>query len=74
MEVTGVLGEIERLVCSRNGNPRFTLTIGGKLYDTETDGAVNYEITNYHIGREVTATLGKRRKIVDIHYADRSKA
>ena len=74
-EVTGRLERVERLATSRNGNPRYAVTIdaGGtysETYQTGVDASVAYEVTNYKMGRRVTLTLeGKRENIVNMREA-----
>lgn len=71
-EVTGILERVERRPSSRNGNPRFAVTIdaGGhysETYVTGVDASVAYGVTNYKMGRRVTLTLeGKRENIVNM--------
>ena len=71
-EITGTLEGVQRERSSRNGNPRFSVTIdtGGawaETYKTGVDASVAYEVTNYKRGQRVTLTLeGKRENIVNM--------
>ncbi len=71
-EITGRLEGVQRERSSRNGNPRFAVTIdaGGtysETYQTGVDASVAYEVTNYKRGQRVTLTLeGKRENIVNM--------
>lgn len=71
-EVTGRLERVERLATSRNGNPRYAVTVdaGGtysETYKTGVDASVNYDVPNHKVGRRVTLVIeGKRESIVDM--------
>lgn len=65
-EVTGRIVNIDRLTNSRNGNPRFAITLEFtalgtivQTWNTATDSAFNYEIGNpeYRVGSEVTIAV-----------------
>ena len=53
----GILHIIKRLDNSRNGNPRYLLSVDGFTCRTMVDSTHGYEVTNYE-GCEVTATIG----------------
>lgn len=69
--VTGRLTSVDRLNSSRNGNPRFTLTLDDtNSYRTIVDGSVGYEVSNYRIGTMVTLTLNRREMVEYMVKAD----
>ena len=53
----GKLEIIERLNNSRNGNPRFIVSIDGFTCFTPIDSAYGYAVSNFE-GKEVIATIG----------------
>ena len=73
--VIGRIVTIERLTSSRNGNPRFRITLqsdaGMGTWNTAADHAFNYEIGNKGLRAEdrVILTIGGRGTIVAIAVA-----
>lgn len=53
----GTLNVIRRLDNSRNGNPRYLVSIDGFTCRTMVDSMIAYAITNYD-RKEVSATIG----------------
>jgi len=53
----GILRIISRLASSRNGNPRFLLSVDGFTCCTAVDAMAGYSVQNFD-GREVMATIG----------------
>lgn len=72
--ITGRIEILERLVSSRNGNPRFSITLVSESNDfigtwnTAADHSFNYDIGNpgFRTGSTVTITVGGRGTITDI--------
>ena len=61
--VTGQISNIDRVRSSRNGNPRYRMTISsgtGECYVVYTtpDSSLGYTISNYRSGDAVTAEIG----------------
>lgn len=54
IEVTGKLEVIEQLKSSRNGNPKYLISIGDTELETETDSSLTYLVKNYQ-AKTVTA-------------------
>ena len=54
---TGTLRILRREPSSRNGNPRYFLSIDGTTCYTAPDSSYGYGVTNYD-GRRVEATIG----------------
>lgn len=68
--ITGRLEQIERLNNSRDGNPRYAVTVGGYEYRTGVDYSVGYEVSNHKVGAMVTLTLtGTHAAVLDIQAA-----
>jgi len=70
--IVRVLALQRRARCSANGNPRYRVTTDHGTYDTETDAACNYGITNdwgAKTSRLAQITL-HRGKIIHITYLD----
>lgn len=64
---TGTVAEVRRLGRSKNGHPRWRVTLtDGRQYATVPDGQVGYMADNYRTGAVVTLTLNKRKQIVRI--------
>lgn len=53
--ITGTLTDCERMPSSVNGNPRYRVVIGGKIFVTAPDSSLGYTITNYR-GDTIIAT------------------
>lgn len=73
--VTGRLTSKERVDTSRNGNPRWDITINdgttyGTTYRTIVDGSVGYDVGNYRQGTMVVLTLDKRDRVQWMNRAD----
>ena len=74
-ESTGTLEGVQRERSSRNGNPRYAVTVdtGGtysETYKTGVDASVNYDVPNHKVGRRVTLVIeGKRESIIDMREA-----
>jgi hypothetical protein len=69
--ISGTVHNVTRIKNSVNGNPRFSINIGGVSYRTDSDAGFNYDIENM-IGRglidsEVVAVINGRDNIVEIH-------
>lgn len=69
--ITGTLEWVERLGSSRNGNPRFAVTVDDTEFRTQIDGSVGYEVSNHRVGSEITLVLGARSAVVDMRPATR---
>ena len=54
---TGKLEILSRLESSRNGNPRYLLSVDGITCKTGVDCMIGYEAPNYD-GKQVVATIG----------------
>ena len=63
---TGILENVQRFDTSRNGNPRYTATVGGYTFYTGVDSAHGYSITNYE-GKQVVVTIGMHRGKVTLN-------
>ena len=62
----GLLNAAVRLRNSRDGNPRWLLTINGNRYTTKLDSAVAYKISQpSHLGEAVIIQLDGANRIVD---------
>lgn len=56
-ELKGVLQMVDRLPSSRNGNPRYLLMIGDRVFRTGVDSGFAYVVPNY-VGKWVKVTVG----------------
>lgn len=64
--VTRLTG-MERLLNSRNGNPRWRLRVpNGDSYDTKVDAAVGHKISEGFLDKTVTLLLDDKRQVIGV--------
>ncbi len=63
--IKGTVTNITRLQSSNNGNPRFKVTIDGRIFSTKPDTMLGYSVENYY-NKVVIALVGTHYKIPSV--------
>lgn len=65
MQVTGKIENIRRLINTPDGNPRFEITIEGRVYQTKANISDAYAVQNPGLreGNTATAVLDRHNRI-----------
>ena len=62
--ITGTIEAVGRRQNTVDGNPRWTIDLGGKTYNTKDDTMCAYVIDPWDKGATVTLTLDGRKQVV----------